>query len=96
MITKDLLEKTIKAFPLLDEMARSTTLSEQDVQLANELNQAMMQCPEFHGMSAHLREVYFQHGMQIWVWLNIARCFMQVGYRLHSLEMAESFQSPEL
>jgi len=93
MITPDLLKQAIESFPTAhDPIHCETSIIEQDMKLANEMMVSIGQCQEFHGMSAQLRETYFQQGMQIWAWVNIARVWMQIGYRLHSLELTESFK----
>ena len=83
-----LLKQVIESFP--EKPWETPDLMVEAIALAEAITAAMIDNQPFYQMSEQLREFYFGHGMQRWAWLNAARCFIQVGYRLHSLELTES------
>lgn len=105
--TREQLSKAIESFPLSSElqgqphtvalasMESAQVALHEDIAFCQAFLQAIEENVQFTAFTAQMRELYFQHSLSAHAFINIARCFIQLGYRLHSLEMAESVNSFE-
>jgi hypothetical protein len=92
VITADLMTKALESFPNLEGVCGSMAALMEDKEFACAFVRAVENNDAFVAFAADLREKYTASNQQAWVFINILRCAVQLGYRLHSLELAEDFK----
>lgn len=95
-ITQELIDKSLKSFSTtieqrsMSEAQQAMVALEEDTDFAMQFSRAIENSVEFAGFAAHMRETYFAHNMQAYAFIQILRAAVQLGYRMHAIELTES------